>query len=58
MNKLFSIITSTSDLQPSTVISNQLPDQSASTQTGTMGGKIVLNSALHDSVQCRDCNYS
>ena len=34
------IITSTSDLQPSTAILNQLPDQSVSTQIRTIGIKL------------------
>ena len=38
---LWIIITSTSDLQPSTAIANQLPVQLASTQS--YRGKIVFN---------------
>ena len=44
------ITTSTSDLQPSTAIANQLPNQSASTQTRTIGVKLLQIQHCIDSV--------
>ena len=44
-------ITSTSDLQPSTVIANQLPGQLASTEIRTIGIKFIIASV--DSAQIK-----
>ena len=43
---ILNIITSTSDLQPSTATANQLPNQLVSTQIRPQG-KIALNSLLY-----------
>ena len=52
------IITSTSDLRPSTAITNQLPDQSVSTQNRTIEVKPFKIHHFIDSAQHRDCSYS
>ena len=55
---LIIIITSTSDLQPSTAIAVQLPGQLVSSQIRTMGVKKILIHYSIDSVQDIDCDKS
>ena len=49
------IMTSTSDLHPSTAIANQLPGQLVSSQITTMAVKLLLIHHSIDSVQDIDC---
>ena len=49
------IMTSTSDLQPSTAIANQLPGQLVYTQITAMGVKLLLIHHSIDSVRDIDC---
>ena len=49
------LITSTSDLQPSTVIANQLPGQLVSTEIKTIGCMLKLFHHCIDSAQHKNC---
>ena len=52
---IFKFITSTSDLQPSTAIVNQLPGQLVSIEIRTIGCRLKLFHHCIDSAQHKNC---